>query len=296
MKKFVGFIFCFYGFMTMSLAETVNVVELSTVIDTDIVSYARMTHAGDFISDTPDKQQSDYGLTEKDTFAVDFGDKGILLGQAKCFSDELQRGKTKENDKMGAIGNFCWCKFVSYKKPEYDSVVELISPYWVSTYSGSNEPGYTVDDCYEKSACSLLCATIFVDGFSDEANAENSLFKASMLGLTFAVPGSNTGIISDEKIPGNSVGVGTAISKLNEWIKTMDTSRSKWKDASGNFNGARLASDLTAGVVLGTVGGVVSGVVIKKKQVEKGFDALNCYVGGQKMANWGDEFRIEFHK
>ncbi len=43
---------------------------------------------------------------------------------------------------------------------------------------------------------------------------------------------------------------------------------------------ARLASDLTAGVVLGTVGGVVSGVVIKKKQVEKGFDALHCTVGG----------------
>ena len=88
----------------------------------------------------------------------------------------------------------------------------------------------------------------------------------------------------------------SGFSSLDDWIRTTDSSRSKWKDAAGNFNGARLASDLTAGVVLGTVGGVVSGVVIKKKQVEKGFDALNCYVGGQKMADWGDEFRIEYFR
>ena len=69
-----------------------------------------------------------------------------------------------------------------------------------------------------------------------------------------------------------------------------------WKDAEGKFNTARLASDLTAGVVLGTVGGVVSGVVIKKKQVEKGFDALHCAVGGQTVADWGDEFIVGMSK
>ena len=69
-----------------------------------------------------------------------------------------------------------------------------------------------------------------------------------------------------------------------------------WKDAEGKFNTARLASDLTAGVVLGTVGGVVSGVVIKKKQVEKGFDALHCTVGGQTVADWGDEFIVGISK
>ena len=68
------------------------------------------------------------------------------------------------------------------------------------------------------------------------------------------------------------------------------------KDADGNFNTARLASDLTAGVVLGTVGGVVSGVVIKKKQVEKGFEALHCTVGGQKIADWGDTFEVGLQK
>ena len=71
---------------------------------------------------------------------------------------------------------------------------------------------------------------------------------------------------------------------------------SVWKDKEGKFNKARLASDLTAGVVLGTVGGVVSGVVIKKKQIEKGFEALHCTVGGQKVADWGDEFMVGFRR
>ena len=75
-----------------------------------------------------------------------------------------------------------------------------------------------------------------------------------------------------------------------------DDNRSVWKDSEGKFNKMRLASDLTAGVVLGTVGGVVSGVVIKKKQVEKGFDALHCTVGGQTIADWGDEFRVGFNQ
>ncbi|MCQ2562546.1 MAG: hypothetical protein MJ158_02960, partial [Alphaproteobacteria bacterium] len=82
----------------------------------------------------------------------------------------------------------------------------------------------------------------------------------------------------------------SAISSLNGFFDNEKVS--VWKDKDGEFNKARLASDLTAGVVLGTVGGVVSGVVIKKKQVEKGFDALHCTVGGQTVADWGDEFRV----
>lgn len=83
-----------------------------------------------------------------------------------------------------------------------------------------------------------------------------------------------------------------AHNRLAEFFRKLDSDRSVWKNADGSFNGVRLASDLTAGVVLGTVGGVVSGVLIKKSQVEKGFDALNCTVGGQKIADWGDEFTV----
>ncbi|MDE6250101.1 MAG: hypothetical protein K2M34_00500 [Alphaproteobacteria bacterium] len=71
--------------------------------------------------------------------------------------------------------------------------------------------------------------------------------------------------------------------------------RSHWKTASGNFNGARLASDSIAGVVLGTVGGVVTSNIIKKNQVKGGFESLNCAVGGQMVADYGDQFQVGIH-
>ena len=68
---------------------------------------------------------------------------------------------------------------------------------------------------------------------------------------------------------------------------------SKWRTAEGKFNYARLASDATAGVVLGTTGALVTASVIKKKQVEDGFESLECTVGGQHVGDWGDVFRID---
>ena len=67
---------------------------------------------------------------------------------------------------------------------------------------------------------------------------------------------------------------------------------SVWKDAEGNFNTARLASDSIAGVVLGTVGGVVTSVVVKKNQLKKGFEAIQCAIGGQTVADYNDEFVV----
>ena len=92
--------------------------------------------------------------------------------------------------------------------------------------------------------------------------------------------------------PDNSAQINAAKSTISSFFSSAESSASVWKDKDGNFNTARLASDLTAGVVLGTVGGVVSGVVIKKKQVEKGFDALHCTVNGQTIADWGDIFNV----
>ncbi len=65
-----------------------------------------------------------------------------------------------------------------------------------------------------------------------------------------------------------------------------------WKDEDGKFNTARLASDSVAGVVLGTVGGLVTSNVVKKNQVENGFEDIKCVIGGQTVADWGDEFRV----
>ena len=65
-----------------------------------------------------------------------------------------------------------------------------------------------------------------------------------------------------------------------------------WRDEDGKFNTARLASDSIAGVVLGTTGALVTSSLVKKKQVEDGFEDIQCTIGGQKVADWGDQFRV----
>ncbi len=65
-----------------------------------------------------------------------------------------------------------------------------------------------------------------------------------------------------------------------------------WKNEEGNFNTSRLLSDSIAGVVLGTAGGLITSSVVKKNQVESGFEDIQCTVGGQVVAGWGDEFRV----
>ncbi len=84
----------------------------------------------------------------------------------------------------------------------------------------------------------------------------------------------------------------SAQDKLSAFFTRAESEASVWKDSEGNFNKARLASDATAGVVLGTVGGVVSSKIIKKKQLEKGYEVLHCTVGGHIVGGWGDEFSV----
>ena len=67
---------------------------------------------------------------------------------------------------------------------------------------------------------------------------------------------------------------------------------SKWRNADGEFNTARLASDSVAAVVLGTAGGLISSKVIKKKQIEDGFEDIKCIIGSQTVADYGDEFQV----
>lgn len=71
--------------------------------------------------------------------------------------------------------------------------------------------------------------------------------------------------------------------------------QSHWKTASGNFNGARLASDSIAGVVLGTAGGLITSHVIKKNQLRGGFEDIQCTIGGQIVADYDDEFNVNIH-
>ncbi|MDE6250102.1 MAG: hypothetical protein K2M34_00505 [Alphaproteobacteria bacterium] len=82
------------------------------------------------------------------------------------------------------------------------------------------------------------------------------------------------------------------ISELNGISDDWYRNRSHWKNADGKFNTARLASDSVAGVVLGTVGGVITSNVIKKNQVKGGFEDINCVIGGQRVAGFADQFNV----
>lgn len=82
--------------------------------------------------------------------------------------------------------------------------------------------------------------------------------------------------------------IASTVSAINQ----IELKQSVWRNAEGKFNTARLVSDSVAGVVLGTAGGLITSNVIKKNQVENGFEDISCTVGGQVVANWDDEFRV----
>ena len=73
---------------------------------------------------------------------------------------------------------------------------------------------------------------------------------------------------------------------------SLFTKSSVWTDDDGGFNTARLVSDSVAGVVLGTVGGVVTSKIIKKNQLKKGMETFRCTIAGQDVASMGDEFNV----
>ena len=86
----------------------------------------------------------------------------------------------------------------------------------------------------------------------------------------------------------------TKITSVYKKLNAMsgDFKVSVWKNADGNFNTARLASDSIAAVVLGTTGALVTSNIVKKNQVSGGFEDISCQVGGQTVAGWGDQFNV----
>lgn len=80
------------------------------------------------------------------------------------------------------------------------------------------------------------------------------------------------------------------VAKIDAFLASLGLT--VWRDADGNFNTARLASDSIAAVVLGTAGGIITSKLVKKSQIKKGFEDLNCSIGGQRVSDFGDEFSV----
>lgn len=81
-----------------------------------------------------------------------------------------------------------------------------------------------------------------------------------------------------------------AVSAINSRIGNLDVS--VWRNAEGEFNTSRLLSDSIAGVVLGTAGGLITSHVVKKNNIASGFEDIKCAIGGQVVADWGDQFQV----
>ena len=86
--------------------------------------------------------------------------------------------------------------------------------------------------------------------------------------------------------------IANTILVLDRIKRELDKTKSKWVNAEGKFNTARLASDATAGIVLGTTSALITSKLVKKHQVQDGFEDIHCTIGGQTVADWGDEFTI----
>ena len=132
--------------------------------------------------------------------------------------------------------------------------------------------------------------TIVCGSWADEAVLEKRILDGkktarilSTVGASVAGVGLGFGIME---------GFGNKLLAKGERLNKVDDN---WKDNGGTFNTARLTSDSIAGVVLGTVGGVVTGVVVKKAQIKKGFEDISCVVNGQIIGNYGDELSININ-
>lgn len=92
----------------------------------------------------------------------------------------------------------------------------------------------------------------------------------------------------------NTAEIKKSIKQIAGQLRTISSgfNTSRWKTANGNFNGARLASDSIAGVVLGTAGGLITSHVIKNNQINGGFDDIQCVINGQVVSNYNDDFVV----
>ena len=87
--------------------------------------------------------------------------------------------------------------------------------------------------------------------------------------------------------------IGSAIATLSK-LGTLNLS--VWKTEDGEFNTSRLVSDSIAGIVLGTTGGLITSIIVKKNQEKSGFEDIKCAIGGQIIADFGDDFTVKINQ
>lgn len=127
---------------------------------------------------------------------------------------------------------------------------------------------------------------------SSVEKAEDRHVLITFAGITTLVDGGGNG---DGNGDGGAVADNKNITNVYNQLMALGIfgeKRDVWTDKEGTFNEARLLSDSLAGVALGTAGGLISSHVIKKSQVKKGFEDIQCVIADKPVANWGDTFGV----
>jgi len=177
----------------------------------------------------------------------------------------------------------------------------------IDTCAGNTAPATYTTGTGATITCRLNKEKFTFDGWCTDANLQycnttQEIDKKATGNKTFYAKcteqGGNNGnsdiTVTISCTPGDSSCQTTDIfTQIDSFIGSKFSEKSSvWKNDEGKFNTARLASDSIAGVVLGTVGGVITSNIIKKNQIENGFEDLKCTIGGQTIASYGDEFTV----
>ncbi|MDR2685929.1 MAG: hypothetical protein LBB23_04120 [Rickettsiales bacterium] len=76
-------------------------------------------------------------------------------------------------------------------------------------------------------------------------------------------------------------------------LSAFQLDKASWlKKTDGETNWKRLGWDAGAAVALGAVGGFLTNHLVKAKQVDKGFEAVQCSVAGFAVAGFGDQVSV----
>ncbi len=221
---------------------------------------------------------------------------GDVYGIASCNNTPGVYAETTApsgNMTSTANGEKCWCRLIQIKGEN------ITNAPWVFSYDYDN-----ADDCANRCAngCALGVAAfpgfrgaVFRSaGVSDSGNAQPDppAPQQQACDSDNDCTGNTMPAIESER-NASAERIRASVARVKNTLGSMKLSA--WKTTDGKFNTARLASDSIAGIVLGTAGGLITSSLVKKSQIKKGFEDIQCAIGGQSVASYGDEFTVGVH-
>ena len=150
---------------------------LNEIIGSNVgVAYAYVIHGGTYVNGSGSTTQEQYGITEEDTWGVDFGDKGRITGKAICSTEYgstiYTNGGTRQDNVTAAWGDDCgkcWCKIDSYTSASGAS--QSLSAPWVFYHDAT-----PASSC--GSTCPRSCGMVMSKATTSELKFRAAVFNS----------------------------------------------------------------------------------------------------------------------